>query len=99
MKTLRNQLILFVTICLTGIIAWKSYATTEPAQTSLKKWEYRGLLYAAVPNQEAAEMRKVNELGNEGWELVGFTAETQTGRNGANVVTRPVHIFYFKRPK
>jgi len=70
MKTTRNQLILFVTICLIGAVAWKSYGNNEPPQAATQLWEYKGFLHGNLPNQEAEKVRKVNELGNNGWELV-----------------------------
>jgi hypothetical protein len=50
------------------------------------KWEYKVYLYQLFNNPEEDLSKSLNELGNEGWELVSIT----TG--GLS------YIFVFKRP-
>lgn len=51
---------------------------------NIQKWEY------FQHNNVSTLPRRINELGNEGWELVSVVASVVEGDN--------VLVFYFKRP-
>lgn len=63
----------------------------EQAPVTLPRWEYRVL--AIDPREEALpDAAQLNELGSEGWVLVGVLDQRASGG-------RPVVLYYFLRQK
>jgi hypothetical protein len=61
--------------------------TIQATETShLTKWEYKFYAYQAFNNPEEDITKALNDLGNEGWELVSITSGGLA------------YIFVFKRP-
>ena len=61
----------------------------EQAPVTLPRWEYRVL--AVDPREEALPQEaQLNELGNEGWVLVGVLDQRASGG-------RPIVLYYFLR--
>lgn len=63
----------------------------EQAPVTLPRWEYRVL---AIDSREEAlpDATQLNEMGNEGWVLVGVLDQRASGG-------RPTVLYYFLRQK
>jgi hypothetical protein len=57
----------------------------------MKKWQYN---YEFFLDVDDLTMRKLNKLGKEGWELIGFTS-VGTAVEGSS---RNIYRMIFKRP-
>lgn len=60
----------------------------------MTKWEYKLEIFKTY-NLNAPEMIKINKLGKDGWELVGFTTVDFAQAGGES---DPVYKLIFKRP-
>ncbi len=71
-----------------SFLAQEAQAQRNTAATKIpvRRWEYQ--VYVAPGPKDLAD--KANQLGDEGWELIGVLTDER-------VVSR--HIGYFKRPK
>jgi hypothetical protein len=71
----RNYLWLIVAVLLAGLVFTTMLATAQEAEPTIK-WEYYAVsLPTGVSNTRINNERveaKLNELGQAGWELVGF---------------------------
>lgn len=74
-------------LCLVG---WSSKAE----HSSRSNWEYKAIVTWRHPNAPPENLKQLNDLGDEGWELVTVTSE--------DVVRATTHqlkfTYYFKRP-
>jgi hypothetical protein len=84
-------------LLLTGLL-FSMGASAEPPRESrpakpIQRWQHMALTHvgARVSGDEVLNNR-INEVGNEGWELVSVT---DTTRNG----TTEGYVFFFKRPR
>ena len=60
----------------------------------MTKWEYKLEIFEGY-NLDAPGMIKINKLGKDGWELVGFTTVGYANDGGES---DPVYKLIFKRP-
>jgi hypothetical protein len=92
MKVHKSLLSATLTILIAGLLTWNSYGTYEPKQAAPAKWEYKILNYRLTPKNKFEEQEKMlNQLGEEGWEVVHLSTNVTTG-NVSN-------YYLFKRPK
>ena len=83
---------LFLTLILTALMClagWTAHASLQTNTTAKTKWEYTvvGL------DENFLTTPKLNQFGDQGWELVGVVAACPTGAANCQ------HAAYFKRAK
>jgi hypothetical protein len=69
-----------------------SAALSQQSANQPQKWEYKVINYCDPENQEIDQRQYIQQLGEEGWELVSVDTQIL-----ADATRCPVH--YFKRPK
>jgi hypothetical protein len=81
--------LLVAVVILLSLVCWTIYGQ-KPNAT--KSWDY--YMYMSSNNNWPQTQTKLNELGNQGWELVSVTevGSTDGGRGGSVTL-------YLKRPK
>ena len=79
MKLVKYALLVVATLALFGLIGWSGYAQKKSSEKKVM-WEYK----EAVSLSE----KQVNDLGAEGWEMVGYSVDGVSNK-----------FMYFKRPK
>ncbi len=76
MKLRKYALLIIATVALFGIIWWPGYAQNKVSKRVA--WEYKEVVNLS--------QQQVNALGFEGWEMVGFSVDSNSNK-----------FMYFKR--
>jgi hypothetical protein len=56
--------------------------------STAQRWEYRTLRYVTGSEFEELAERQLNELGSDGWEVVGFARFQHKNENGYRVILK-----------
>jgi hypothetical protein len=85
MRARKLLLAVIAALLLLCAVGWTGYAQRGRAKRT--EWEYKAYLFGN-PYVDDRALKEINELGAEGWELVGVSELLGEGRYG-----------FFKRPK
>jgi hypothetical protein len=70
MKLKKYTLLVIATIALFGLVGWSGYA--QKKSSNRVAWEYKEVVKLSEP--------QVNVLGAEGWEMIGFSVDSNTNK-------------------
>ena len=82
--------LVIATIAFLCLVGWNINAQ----DSSSGDWEYKIVTVWGHPDAPASNLKQLNDLGNDGWEMV--TLETENLTRGTTRQTK--RTYYFKRP-
>ena len=89
--TIKSKLALLIaTIAFLCLAGWNSKAQVS----SNTDWEYKIVTFRGHPDTPTANLTQINDLGEEGWEMVTVESEDVMHSN----VRQVKRTYYFKRP-
>jgi len=81
--------LILATVALLFVVGWNGYGQKQSSST--QRWEYMTVL----AQNSYLDDKKLNELGEQGWELVSATTNCYSGSG----TTSCYAVGYFKRTK
>jgi hypothetical protein len=94
----RRPLLWIVAVIVALIAGWELASAQGEKEKAVQKWEYKILDGGKSATPDGDYGNSLNELGKDGWELVGVEPATRYSMGGGNTSAN-TRVFHFKRPK